>query len=319
MIYDGIIEKPSMDDIIEHHGIKGQRWGVRNGPPYPLDKSTSSRVKKSAGLTSKKSSSKNRDFRGLSDDQIVSLLQLSVFTLITVGPIAAYVAERKIKQIQKREAYTKMSELRTNEKVDKKTGLLLKSDKNATPEEDLELVNSLRGSKDKESWNTFSNCTYCTTAYDLRRRGYDVVAGTTPIGVDTKDIESWYKDGKFKKIKREPSGKALMKNMFLSTSTKDQIDSVKKAMVKNEPVGSRGNICVYWLGSSSGHSMAYEITEKGLVIRDGQSNQSYYDVPGGKNSIYNIFKHANMWDVQYMRTDNLTPNYEKLKKDGIIR
>ena len=23
-----------------HHGIKGQKWGVRNGPPYPLDKST---------------------------------------------------------------------------------------------------------------------------------------------------------------------------------------------------------------------------------------------------------------------------------------
>lgn len=22
---------------IEHHGIKGQRWGVKNGPPYPLD------------------------------------------------------------------------------------------------------------------------------------------------------------------------------------------------------------------------------------------------------------------------------------------
>lgn len=22
-----------------HHGIKGQKWGVRNGPPYPIDKS----------------------------------------------------------------------------------------------------------------------------------------------------------------------------------------------------------------------------------------------------------------------------------------
>ena len=38
MIYDGIILKPSMDEILEHHGIKGQQWGVQNGPPYPLDK-----------------------------------------------------------------------------------------------------------------------------------------------------------------------------------------------------------------------------------------------------------------------------------------
>ena len=25
------------EDYLMHHGIKGQKWGVRNGPPYPLD------------------------------------------------------------------------------------------------------------------------------------------------------------------------------------------------------------------------------------------------------------------------------------------
>ena len=25
-------------DELQHHGVKGQEWGVRNGPPYPLDK-----------------------------------------------------------------------------------------------------------------------------------------------------------------------------------------------------------------------------------------------------------------------------------------
>lgn len=25
-------------DYLMHHGIKGQKWGVRNGPPYPLKK-----------------------------------------------------------------------------------------------------------------------------------------------------------------------------------------------------------------------------------------------------------------------------------------
>lgn len=29
-----------------HHGIKNQHWGVRNGPPYPLDKKTSNAIKR---------------------------------------------------------------------------------------------------------------------------------------------------------------------------------------------------------------------------------------------------------------------------------
>lgn len=31
-----IIPKEKADELC-HHGIKGQKWGVRNGPPYPLD------------------------------------------------------------------------------------------------------------------------------------------------------------------------------------------------------------------------------------------------------------------------------------------
>ena len=29
--------KDKANDILSHHGIKNQQWGVRNGPPYPLD------------------------------------------------------------------------------------------------------------------------------------------------------------------------------------------------------------------------------------------------------------------------------------------
>lgn len=36
------IRKRLADETIEHHGIKDQKWGVRNGPPYPLDKSRKS-------------------------------------------------------------------------------------------------------------------------------------------------------------------------------------------------------------------------------------------------------------------------------------
>ena len=35
-------------DELSHHGIDGQKWGVRNGPPYPLDKSDYSNSEKRA-------------------------------------------------------------------------------------------------------------------------------------------------------------------------------------------------------------------------------------------------------------------------------
>ena len=28
------------DGYLEHHGIQGQKWGVRQGPPYPLHRSS---------------------------------------------------------------------------------------------------------------------------------------------------------------------------------------------------------------------------------------------------------------------------------------
>lgn len=33
-----------INEYLEHHGILGQKWGVKHGPPYPLDSKTAKRV-----------------------------------------------------------------------------------------------------------------------------------------------------------------------------------------------------------------------------------------------------------------------------------
>lgn len=35
-------------NVLAHHGVKGQKWGVRNGPPYPIDRSENGGLKNSA-------------------------------------------------------------------------------------------------------------------------------------------------------------------------------------------------------------------------------------------------------------------------------
>ena len=49
-LYEYEYNNLTLDDVLEHHGIKGQKHGVRNGPPYPLDSSisTGKRLKKKA-------------------------------------------------------------------------------------------------------------------------------------------------------------------------------------------------------------------------------------------------------------------------------
>lgn len=37
-----------MSDYLVHHGIEGQRWGRRNGPPYPLSKAKNKKVRERA-------------------------------------------------------------------------------------------------------------------------------------------------------------------------------------------------------------------------------------------------------------------------------
>lgn len=41
------------EDSIEHHGIQGQKWGERNGPPYPLDANKATQAKKKAAAADK--------------------------------------------------------------------------------------------------------------------------------------------------------------------------------------------------------------------------------------------------------------------------
>lgn len=38
------LENIGFDDELKHHGIKGQKWGVKNGPPYPLEKAEKSDI-----------------------------------------------------------------------------------------------------------------------------------------------------------------------------------------------------------------------------------------------------------------------------------
>lgn len=294
MYYDGVIFKPDLDEyFIEHHGIKGQKWGVRNGPPYPLDssKSTGKRLK----TTNKNSKREN----GFLPDILPFLPDIAMLS-IAIGVIIA--DSKPVRELIGKHRDKKLSELRATENIDKKSGLYLKN-KEMTEEQDMNAVNRDRGTFEDEG--TYTNCTWCTTAYDLRRRGFDVYAGKTIKGFTNSEIASWYKGNhKFKDIKLEQSD---------LTSNSASINKVINTL-QSEPNGSRGNITFAWRGTNSGHSIAYQVNDGKVTFIDAQAKIMYKN-----RDVYNLISRVDPESVSYLRTDNLTPDYAKLKKLGVVK
>lgn len=129
------------------------------------------------------------------------------------------------------------------------------------------------------------NCNECTTAYELRRRGYDVEVAPMKYKNTTldKDLRVW-KNAKIVKIK---------------DSSLNKFDSV---IEKNSVPLARGNLMVQWK-TGGGHSMAYEI--------DSNGKMQIYDTQTGTVRSADYIK-KNATSVYFCRTDNLEPTSEVL-------
>lgn len=125
------------------------------------------------------------------------------------------------------------------------------------------------------------NCMNCTTAYELRQRGYDVEAAANPNGYTLNDLFDWYDDPEIYSVPRPDFGY-------------DGSD-IESVLIEASGPDSRGNLIVSWEGGG-GHSMVYEVDSNGNVtIRDCQINE-----------VVNINLLAdNITELYTVRTDNL--------------
>lgn len=280
-------------DELYHHGILGQKWGVRRFQEKDGSYTQAGRERYGYGPA--------REAHDPEEEKVGSVAVALAFlagTYVAATGVAAgadAIHNAKIsKDIKNWEAHRK------TEKTDPETGLKLKDNPNATIKEDMKMVNReygyglfMRrwiGAESEKSMGHTENCMLCTTALDLKRRGYDVKAGTSADGYYASDLKKWYKEekdattGKFKDIVNQ---------------------------LKSEPEGSHGNIMVFW-AMGGGHSMFYQIENGKPVIYDAQSNKKYNVNTIARHVNTNISGHC------YLRTDNLTPNYEYLKENKII-
>lgn len=182
------------DFRLYHHGILGQRWGRRNGPPYPLDAPDHSASEKKAGWRKSldKDDKESQNRRGLSDGQKKALVvggTVLATALVAYGGYKLYQSGALDSVIGKgghaiddalpvnlatdqasQKAFVPSQKIMD---VAEKTGFKLRENIR-TPSEDAKIANPMSWDRNASEWR--NNCSHACMSYVLRRMGLDVEA-----------------------------------------------------------------------------------------------------------------------------------------------
>lgn len=266
-----------MEEYLIHHGIKGQKWGDCNGPPYPLKAGAHTPVQKTG--IGKDAASKvlaktgNKDLAGM--DPVTAYYVSQFAALAALIAVAKISAESQLKK-----------DVKKNQEASKNSNLQKKIEGKHTAEEDLKAVNP--DYADPTDMSARMNCTMCSTAYELRRRGYDVVANKTSMGRKDKQVASWF---------------GLEKKDINTFKTRDDF---AKAL-SNEPDGARGLTFSAYGQFNSHHCMIWEKRDGKVYISDGQCN-----APPKSIKESGISANGGGITYRYFRTDNANVNWDAI-------
>lgn len=304
------------ENAICHHGIKGQQWGVRRFQNKDGSYTEAGRERYGIG--------KKREANVIDDEKIGSV-ELAAAGMIAVWAGLSTVAAVGVKSADaahNAKVTKKISDYEKHlltEKIDKKTGLRLKDNPDADILEDMDTVNMETGynaysnrlgngltgsisrtlaSKEAQKMRDgyTQNCMLCTVAMDLKRKGYDVRSAPADDGYYTKELLKWYKGGKIEKGSATEISQRLL----------------------NEPEGSYGNLMVVWK-YGGGHSLFYRIENGRAIIYDTQINKVVKSMENLNTKFIKKNLDNDRGMTTYMRTDNLQPDIDYLKKNKLIR
>lgn len=291
------------ESYLAHYGIQGQKWGVKNGPPYPL-----SEYKHDVVLSKSGGGNSYVDRIVKERDKHKPYTKAERRGLRQRGPFDPI--KRKEKEVLKKEKeYVK--ERNKNAEYDPKAHMYKKR-KNTTADEDLAIVNIKKESKGSGAHN---NCVLCSIAYELRRRGFDVLANNAIVGYVQ---DEYFKAFKGMKVNSEMTRLVTKGDKTVAIDEKKYLNGIAKAYGKL-PDNSRGIATIKWCSprdpriTQGGHAICWEKTNGVFKMLDGQVDKKFSQ----GDELNKLLSHTNL--VQFMRVDNLEPDYEYIQKMGFVK
>lgn len=291
-------------DHLAHHGIKGQKWGVKMGPPYPLGQGDHSSCEKrlngwsntkaDKAITeyekSHKTASKTRsynvgstEFTNKNGKFVSGLTNGHDFDWKEVVGLALDSASEK-----KIDYYYPASLLANDSTHFGKSYSSFFKDERIVASEDLKSCNPGFGAS-----GTTQNCAKASAAVELMLRGINICAGrqSYPSSVDAQGL--WWKGAE--------------QVNYDYDDCEDELKSYGPGTSGTLAFGFSDNSghCVHWTNSNSGK----------FSIEDGQ-NARRFDTLDEMMDAYGGDKSKS---ITTYRLDNCEPNYEMMAQDSVVR
>ena len=282
------IRTDSVDDVLEHYGIKRRSgrypWGSgdrpyqnssKHGSDYTLNKTFKEAVA-------------NEERKQAVREAINSLPGL------LLGPSGYIIANTSYKNyITSIHNYDRTDYKTVQDPVEKMDEMDKIPPPPPTLNKNLEAVNPKH-----DRYGTVNNCQYCVVAADMRERGYDVQARLRNDGGYEKDISKWYNNPpKFTHLNVPPLTKDESND-----SRRERAYSMMMKHLEKQGEGARGYFGVEFMWGG-GHAMYYKV-ENGKV--------NIYNPQNTNDDITNTLAMAHPNGFSYLRLDNLTP-----REDGV--
>lgn len=281
------------DDIyeyLEHHGVKGMRWGVR---------------KKYDGSKNQKTGTSELTTMGAF--YVSSILAFAGYRTLDSGNARRLIGKGKAFITRNKEPWKKNPSLADSN-----------LDVNGLINNVVRQINPHYGAP-----GTKMNCRRTTYAYEMRRRGFDVAAthAIMPIGGDSSGLYN-VSHPNINLVSDTPIGQAYRIFRERNKTSKPFTDFAKTRssygekmvsphdipkVLSTNPNGARGELTVGYKGGGI-HSMAWEIVKNKPVVFDAQNGKIYQN----QDILYKIS--PNIHTAAITRLDNIPLNTDFLRR-----